>query len=95
MLCLQPALSFVSKSSYRYHQSSDGAEVHGPTQEANSTYGKVTANCRDGTHSYSHHICTYMTLVLVVQFSEPTVVIRLANATSFPYPEVVVWAVRA
>ncbi|MGI4793397.1 MAG: DUF3761 domain-containing protein [Janthinobacterium lividum] len=48
-------MSFVPKSSHRYYRSSDGSEVHGPTQEAYSAYGKITADCRDGTHSYSHH----------------------------------------
>jgi hypothetical protein len=42
-------------SSHEYYRSSDGSEVHGPTTKANAAYGRVTADCRDGTHSYSHH----------------------------------------
>lgn len=42
-------------SSQGYYRSTDGSQVHGPTKEDNSTYGKVTADCRDGTHSFSHH----------------------------------------
>ena len=42
-------------SSHRYYRSSDGSLVHGPTRRENAAYGRVTADCRDGTHSYSHH----------------------------------------
>ena len=38
-----------------YYRSTDGSLVHGPTRNANAAYGPVTADCRDGTHSYSHH----------------------------------------
>lgn len=38
-----------------YYRSSDGSLVHRPTRDANPAFGPVTADCRDGTHSYSHH----------------------------------------
>ena len=38
-----------------YYQSSDGQEVHGPTRGVEAADGPVTATCRDGTTSYSHH----------------------------------------
>jgi hypothetical protein len=38
-----------------YYRSSDGTLVHRPTRQANPEFGPVTADCRDGTHSYSHH----------------------------------------
>ncbi len=42
-------------SSYRYYRSADGYRVHGPTQHASAAYGRISAVCRDGTFSYSHH----------------------------------------
>ena len=42
-------------SSHGYYRSSDGSAVHGPTRGENPAYGRVTAACRDGTSSYSHH----------------------------------------
>ena len=42
-------------SSHHYYRSSDGSMVHGPTRGDNPAYGRVTATCRDGTSSYSHH----------------------------------------
>jgi hypothetical protein len=37
-----------------YYRSVDGSMVHGPTR-GNQDYGPVTARCRDGTRSFSHH----------------------------------------
>ena len=37
-----------------YYRSVDGSMVHGPTRD-NQDYGSVTARCRDGTRSFSHH----------------------------------------
>ena len=42
-------------SSHEFYRSTDGRLVHGPTRGANSAYGRVSASCRDGTQSYSHH----------------------------------------
>ena len=42
-------------SSQSWYTSSEGGHVHGPTTETNPAYGRVSAYCRDGTHSYSHH----------------------------------------
>jgi hypothetical protein len=42
-------------SSHGYYHSTDGSTVHGPTRTANAAYGRVSASCRDGTVSYSHH----------------------------------------
>ena len=42
-------------SSREFYHSTDGAMVHGPTRRANPAYGRVSATCRDGTQSYSHH----------------------------------------
>ena len=52
-----PALArgAYGESSHRYYRSTDGSTVHGPTRGTNPAYGKVTATCRDGTSSYSHH----------------------------------------
>ena len=36
------------------YRSVDGSMVHGPTR-GNQDYGPVTAQCRDGTRSFSHH----------------------------------------
>jgi Protein of unknown function (DUF3761) len=55
LLVAQPVLARDTQSSRGYYRSSDGSMVHGPTREANAAYGKVSADCRDGTHSYSHH----------------------------------------
>lgn len=45
----------LARSQGPYYRSSDGSEVHDPTRETNAAYGTPTADCRDGTHSYSHH----------------------------------------
>ena len=37
-----------------YYRSVDGSMVHGPTR-GNVDYGRVTARCRDGSRSFSHH----------------------------------------
>jgi len=37
-----------------YYRSVDGSMVHGPTR-GNQDYGAVTARCRDGSRSFSHH----------------------------------------
>ncbi len=45
-----------------FYRSSDGEMVHQPTTAPNAAYGPVSAVCRDGTTSYSHHIrgtCTH------------------------------------
>ena len=58
LLAAHPALSRdynYDPSSHRLYRSSDGSLVHGPTRKENAAYGPVTADCRDGTHSYSHH----------------------------------------
>jgi hypothetical protein len=49
------AASNCTTSSHQTYRSSDGTEVHGPTCDVDPANGKVTADCRDGTHSYSHH----------------------------------------
>ena len=38
-----------------FYRSSDGQLVHRPTRGSNPAFGRVTATCRDGTSSYSHH----------------------------------------
>lgn len=50
-----PAFARDHQSDHSYYRSSDGAAVHGPTRETSAAYGPVSADCRDGTHSYSHH----------------------------------------
>ena len=57
VLPLLAGLAFArdSRSSQSYYRSSDGTTVHGPTLENSAAYGRVSADCRDGTHSYSHH----------------------------------------
>jgi Protein of unknown function (DUF3761) len=42
-------------SSNTFYRSSDGSKIHGPTKTADAAYGGVSADCRDGTQSYSHH----------------------------------------
>ncbi|WP_158745688.1 DUF3761 domain-containing protein [Acidisphaera sp. L21] len=42
-------------SSHGFYQSTDGRMVHGPTRTASPAYGRISATCRDGTQSYSHH----------------------------------------
>jgi hypothetical protein len=54
LLLQQPAFA-RDPSNHQYYRSSDRSLVHGPTREENATYGPITADCRDGTHSYSHH----------------------------------------
>jgi uncharacterized protein DUF3761 len=58
LLATGPALARDYRSdpsSHGYYHSTDGSTVHGPTRRENAAYGRVTADCRDGTHSYSHH----------------------------------------
>lgn len=50
-----PACARDSHSSNGFYQASDGEMVHGPTRGCNPVYGWVSAACRDGTQSYSHH----------------------------------------
>ena len=38
-----------------FYRSTDDAMVHRPTRMEDPAFGKATANCRDGTVSYSHH----------------------------------------
>ena len=38
-----------------FYRSTDGQLTHRPTQGSNPGYGRVTATCRDGPWSYSHH----------------------------------------
>ena len=57
-LLATPALArepSYSHSSHEFYHSVDGAMVDGPTRGANPAYGRVSASCRDGTQSYSHH----------------------------------------
>ncbi len=51
-LLLFPALAEARYSGH--YRSVDGSVVHGPTR-GNQNYGPVTARCRDGTRSFSHH----------------------------------------
>jgi hypothetical protein len=44
-----------NQTSPEYYRSSDGSMVHRPSRANDAASGKVTADCRDGTHSYSHH----------------------------------------
>jgi hypothetical protein len=53
-LALSPA-THAQSNSKQYYRSTDGSEVHRPTAHPSSRYGKETATCEDGTHSYSHH----------------------------------------
>jgi hypothetical protein len=58
LLIAQPAFARDygdGSSSPEYYRSRDGSDVHRPTRKADPAYGRVTADCRDGTHSYSHH----------------------------------------
>jgi hypothetical protein len=55
VLVATPAWARNDTSSNSYYRSSDGSMVYGPTREDNPNYGKITADCRDGTHSSSHH----------------------------------------
>ncbi len=43
------------RSNDGFYRASDGEMVHGPTRGRNPAYGRVSAACRDGTQSYSHH----------------------------------------
>jgi hypothetical protein len=47
--------SALAQQAQPYYRSTDGSEVHSPTHHPNSRYGRETAICEDGTHSYSHH----------------------------------------
>ncbi len=47
--------STYDPSSHSFYHATDGARVHGPTRQANPDFGRVSAVCRDGTNSYSHH----------------------------------------
>jgi hypothetical protein len=51
---LIPGATFA-QSNQQYYRSVDGSEVHSPTTHESSHYGRETAICEDGTHSYSHH----------------------------------------
>lgn len=48
-----PALAFGDCGAEHY-RSSDGSCVHSPTKKDEND-GPITAYCRDGTHSMSHH----------------------------------------
>ena len=48
-----PAVAW-QHSSRSYYRSSDGSQVHAPNK-GSPIYGRVTATCGDGSHSYSHH----------------------------------------
>ena len=50
-----PACARGGHSSNGFYRASDGEMVHGPTRGRNPAYGRVSAACRDGTQSYSHH----------------------------------------
>ena len=43
------------RQSHEFYHSSDGSMVHGPTHDMDTTYGKPSAHCNDGTWSHSHH----------------------------------------
>ncbi len=43
------------KPSKQYYTSVDGSKVHRPTRNVTAAFGPITASCRDGTYSYSHH----------------------------------------
>jgi len=45
----------LAQQAQPYYRSTDGSEVHSPTRHPSSRYGRETAICEDGTHSYSHH----------------------------------------
>ncbi|WP_350356055.1 DUF3761 domain-containing protein [Acidisoma cladoniae] len=47
--------AFAQSDTNQYYRSTDGSEVHRPTKHPDSHYGRETAICEDGTHSYSHH----------------------------------------
>jgi hypothetical protein len=51
LLLQQPAFA-RDPSSHQYYRSSGGSFVHGPTRVGNAAFGPVTADCRDGTHSF-------------------------------------------
>ena len=57
-LAFAVALVFLSASAEArregYYRSVDGSTIHGPTR-SNQDSGPVTARCRDGTRSFSHH----------------------------------------
>lgn len=60
VLALLPATALARSPGYGssdggYYQSTDGSMVHGPTRTREAADGRVTADCRDGTFSYSHH----------------------------------------
>ncbi len=48
-----PALAW-QQSSHSYYRSTDGSLVH-LANKGSAIYGRVTATCGDGSHSYSHH----------------------------------------
>ncbi len=50
-----PACARGGHSSNGFYRASDGEMVHGPTRGRNPAYGRVSAACRDGKQSYSHH----------------------------------------
>jgi hypothetical protein len=49
------AVPAYADNSDQYYHSTDGSEVHRPTHQPSKGYGRETAICEDGTHSYSHH----------------------------------------
>lgn len=55
VLLAGPACAREGRSGSGYYRASDGMMVHGPTRDRNPAYGRVSAFCRDGTQSYSHH----------------------------------------
>ena len=60
VLALLPATALARGPGYGspdggYYQATDGSMEHGPTHTRETADGRVTADCRDGTFSYSHH----------------------------------------
>jgi hypothetical protein len=49
------ARSYSDDAPRGYYRSSDGSLVHDPTNGDHTEFGAVTADCRDGTESHSHH----------------------------------------
>lgn len=50
-----PACTRGGHSSDGFYRASDSGMVHEPTRGRNPADGRVSAACRDGTQSYSHH----------------------------------------
>lgn len=53
LLAPYPANAF-HRGGPAYYRSTDGQMVHRPTRGA-TDFGRVTATCRDGSRSFSHH----------------------------------------